>query len=685
MKNRLLSLSAAILAFCSAEVSSQTIVSTSPENKKVVLEEFTGIYCTYCPDGHKLAQQLKDANPGNVVLVNIHTGSYANPTGGDPDFKTNWGSAIAGQSNLAGYPAGTVNRHEFGVYNQQNQEWSFSQNGGTAMNRGDWGTTAAQEFAIASPVNVAATATWDVSANEIVVYVEAYYTANSNASTNKLNVAILENNVKGPQTGGTSFNPTNFDSEGNYLHQHMLRDFITGQWGEDISTTTTGTFYSNTFTYPIPADYNGIEANPTEFEVAVYITEGQQEVLTGVEVPVSITNIANADDSKLTSVEDLGAYCGYFATPEVTIRNMGSDTLKSLNITYNINGSNSSNYQWNGSLVFYQSETITLPIIPFITAGTNTINVSTANPNGNTDGNPIDDSGSSSFTDAPEATSTTVEFELKTDDYGSETSWELTDELGTVLYSEPVGTYPDQSVIYNETWNLPDNGCYTFTINDAYGDGICCGSGAGYYRLSSNSAIFITGGGFGSGEERAFNETAGSTTPLSSTNSSTGSTSTTNCDGTATVIPSGGMGPYTFLWDDGNSQTTITATGLCAGVYYCTVLDNDGNIIMPSVTVDDISVPPLSIMNGFQLANLEVSPNPFGKSTIVAFSITQTQNVAISILNLMGEKVVSFRGKTYERGNYQEKIDASSLPAGIYFLDVNIEGFSNIKKVTHIK
>ncbi|HIA35367.1 MAG TPA: hypothetical protein EYN89_01200, partial [Flavobacteriales bacterium] len=311
----------------------------------------------------------------------------------------------------------------------------------------------------------------------------------------------------------------------------MLRDFLTGQWGADISTTTAGTFYSNTFTYPIPADYNGIEPNPTEFEVAVYIAEGQEEVLTGVDVPVAITNIPNTDNAQLIAVGDLGAYCGYFATPQVTIKNMGSDTLTSLDITYNINGSNSSIYKWTGSLDFYQQETITLPIIPFVTAGTNTINVSTSNPNGNTDEDPIDDSGSSSFTDAPEATSTTIEFELKTDDYGNETSWEVTDDLGIVLYSSNT-TYANNTT-YNETLNFPENGCYTFTINDAYGDGICCGSGAGYYRLTCNSVIFISGGGFGKVEERSFEETAGTTAALDHTSSSTGSTSTTNCDGTA--------------------------------------------------------------------------------------------------------------------------------------------------------
>ena len=54
-----------------------TPVSQSPQNKNVVLEELTGINCQYCPDGHKLAQQLSDANPGRVVLVNIHAGGFA--------------------------------------------------------------------------------------------------------------------------------------------------------------------------------------------------------------------------------------------------------------------------------------------------------------------------------------------------------------------------------------------------------------------------------------------------------------------------------------------------------------------------------------------------------------------------------------------------------------------------------
>jgi gliding motility-associated-like protein len=49
----------------------------------------------------------------------------------------------------------------------------------------------------------------------------------------------------------------------------------------------------------------------------------------------------------------------------------------------------------------------------------------------------------------------------------------------------------------------------------------------------------------------------------------------TNCNGTATVIPSGGTGNFAYAWNDPAAQTTPTAIGLCEGTYCCTITDND--------------------------------------------------------------------------------------------------------------
>jgi hypothetical protein len=58
-----------------------------------------------------------------------------------------------------------------------------------------------------------------------------------------------------------------------------------------------------------------------------------------------------------------------------------------------------------------------------------------------------------------------------------------------------------------------------------------------------------------------------------------------DADGTATATVTGGLAPYTYLWDDAGSQTTATATGLAAGSYNVTVTDANGCVFMANVQV----------------------------------------------------------------------------------------------------
>ena len=246
-----------VLMFAIIAISSygQTIVSTSPENKKVVLEEFTGIHCVWCPSGHAIAKAIQDNNPDNVFLINIHTGGFSNPLPGEPDFRTSFGNSIRSQSGVNFYPSGTVNRHIFS-------------GGITGMDRGAWTGSANSILAQPSNVNVAVEADINLQTSELIVHVEGFYTANSPAGTNLLNIALLQNNTRGPQTGG--------NAGSDYNHMHRLVHMVTGQWGISIPTTTATTFVDETMTYAIPADYNGVEVELADLEVVAYITETQQ-------------------------------------------------------------------------------------------------------------------------------------------------------------------------------------------------------------------------------------------------------------------------------------------------------------------------------------------------------------------------------------------------------------------------
>lgn len=64
-----------------------------------------------------------------------------------------------------------------------------------------------------------------------------------------------------------------------------------------------------------------------------------------------------------------------------------------------------------------------------------------------------------------------VMLEITFDDYASETSWELEDSEGTILYSAVEGTYADGQSSIATTFCLTP-GTYTFTINDYYEDGL---------------------------------------------------------------------------------------------------------------------------------------------------------------------------------------------------------------------
>jgi len=101
---------------------------------------------------------------------------------------------------------------------------------------------------------------------------------------------------------------------------------------------------------------------------------------------------------------------------------------------------------------------------------------------------------------------TEVTFALTTDNYGSETSWSITQ--GSTTVASGSGYASNQS--YTETICLPD-GDYTFTINDQYGDGICCQYGNGSYSLSDGSTTLASGGQFTNSESTNF--TIGGSTP----------------------------------------------------------------------------------------------------------------------------------------------------------------------------
>lgn len=89
-----------------------------------------------------------------------------------------------------------------------------------------------------------------------------------------------------------------------------------------------------------------------------------------------------------------------------------------------------------------------------------------------------------------------------TDAYGSETTWTVTGPGGTPNFASggpyanqgSAGAFPQTPV----SFCVPDGTVMTVTVNDAYGDGMCCAYGDGSWTISVGGVNVSTGGSFGS-------------------------------------------------------------------------------------------------------------------------------------------------------------------------------------------
>jgi len=309
MKRKMMLVGMMLTAFAA---SAQTFVSTQPGKRNALIEEYTGVNCQYCPLGHKATDQTVEAFPGRVFAINIHQGTFASR------FTTQWGNALAGQASISGYPSSTLSRHAFfgnSIHIDPGQAYSC----------------AAEILEMDAPVNVAATVDIDPQSRLMVVKVEAYYTADANGGTNMLNVALVQNNVLYYQAGASSYYPENMVN-GEYQHKHILRDLLTGQWGDTIHQTTAGSFFTKEYAYVIPPQIGDLEVpDVDDLSVVVFVCEGRKEVLNACEA------IRTGDKAYIAHGNAGGEECSLEWNPFVTVVNPTDQPID--NLKFNVDGS----------------------------------------------------------------------------------------------------------------------------------------------------------------------------------------------------------------------------------------------------------------------------------------------------------------------------------------------------------
>ena len=176
--------------------------------------------------------------------------------------------------------------------------------------------------------------------------------------------------------------------------------------------------------------------------------------------------------------------------PLVTIRNTGTTTLTSLDITYGFEGTGTvpSVYHWTGTLKFMELQDVRLENIQW--AGSNgTFYATVSSPNGGTDMYSPNNTIKTTY-NAPPQYPNDIIIEFRSNNYPGEDSYMLKDDQGNIIFQK--NTFA-ANTIYKDTVHL-SSGCYEFTLNDNDDDGLSFwanSDGSGYIRLrrASDGAV----------------------------------------------------------------------------------------------------------------------------------------------------------------------------------------------------
>ncbi|MCC7467087.1 MAG: T9SS type A sorting domain-containing protein, partial [Saprospiraceae bacterium] len=210
--------------------------------------------------------------------------------------------------------------------------------------------------------------------------------------------------------------------------------------------------------------------------------------------------------------------------PHFLLTNVGTTPLTQATIELKWNNSTVQTLEWTGDLPTYGEAPVTFQPLSITNTGSLPASISQINY-GVGDEDLENNDRIDNFSKAKNFNSTQVLLKIRTDQYGEETYWELRDDEGAVLefggnqlvgpngggafpLGTPIGpgTYPSLTII-RDTLELPANGCYSIHFSDAYGDGMCCDFGAGYFRmynLDDPNVPILSGGEFDNYARRAF-------------------------------------------------------------------------------------------------------------------------------------------------------------------------------------
>lgn len=235
-------------------------------NRNLLLEDFTGHKCIYCPAAADLAHALHLANPGRVYALSLHAGptgigdfQVVDAAGGYPtDFTNPDGIAIAqyfgaNDGGFIGNPRGTVSRiNNSGAIFQSPGAWTGMVSNALAQN--------------VLKVNIQTALNYYNSTKGAFLHVEIEKLDANLSSELGVVACIVEDSLVGDQKmSDNSHNP-------NYVHRDIHRGNLNNTpFGRTLTASdlSNGKYYVN-YSFVVPNQLDGTY-NASNMHVLVYV------------------------------------------------------------------------------------------------------------------------------------------------------------------------------------------------------------------------------------------------------------------------------------------------------------------------------------------------------------------------------------------------------------------------------
>ena len=335
-----------------------TISSTVPQ-KKVLVEQFTGAWCGWCPDGYTVLNSIVSTNT-NVIAASIHDNDNL--------------SIFEGSTLIADYatefPSATIDQYKFPTSDE------------IAITRNNWNSFINQRIVMPVPATIALTnVTYDSLTRQLNAIVSTTFVGDVKGDY-RLNLYIKENNVYGPSLDltdnqwnqhsylynigsspyyqlGSNLNSTTYLlSAADYKHQYVINKMMDGAYGISgiipANGSTSGQTYSTTSSYTLPLSASG------EFRYNannIYLIG----VLSEYNVDSKKRSVLNVAEVKLTSNPEVLVGLKELKKTELQLNVYPNPATEVCNLTYTIKDNEYvkvSVYNTLGELVYLETKNV---------------------------------------------------------------------------------------------------------------------------------------------------------------------------------------------------------------------------------------------------------------------------------------------------------------------------------------